>query len=353
MEGSGEEMKKSQNVLLLIIFSLGILLGAGYFDVEKLIHDKDNAIEKISTVANKGNSNEEYVWIGTLIDNPMYINEDQVALKQFGKDVGVKVTIEGPKDYDIPGQALAIEAAIARKPAGIMVLGMERGLIPAVNKAVEAGIPTITVDADLVDSKRIAFVGSNWYNIGVKQAEAMVKLIGGRGKVAVMGIGQADNMEQGYEGFKSIISKYPNITYLGESDDMCDVTEAQRITEDLLHTYPDISGIAGFDVSSGPGIGQAIKKLKKVGKVKVTCVDVEPAQLKLCKEGVIQKLVGQKRKLFTYYGARLLYDYNHSTISFFPGINKSQITPIPYIIDTGLIEVDESNVESFLQGGSK
>jgi ABC-type sugar transport system substrate-binding protein len=283
----------------------------------------------------------------------MYIKEDQEALKQFGKDMGVKVSIEGPKDYDIPGQAAAIEAAIARKPAGIMVLGMERGLIPAVNKAVEAGIPTITVDADLVDSKRIAFVGSNWYNIGVKQAEAMVKLIGGKGKVAAIGIGQADNMEQGFEGFKSVIRKYPDITYLGESDDMCNVEEAQRVTEELLHTYPDISGIAGFDVNSGPGIAQAVKAAKKAGRIKVTCVDVEPIHLKLCKEGVIQKLVGQKRKLFTYYGARLLYDYNHATISFFSGMNKRQITPIPYIIDTGLIEVDETNVESFLQGDKK
>lgn len=347
-------MYKSRRILIwaIVLTCIFIFCFAGIFYFEKFKNSVEESKAANSASNSKMNhSDEEYVWIGTMIGHPMYINNDQEALKQFGKDAGVKVTIEGPKEYDIPGQVAAIEASIGRNPAGIMILGMERGLIPAVNKAVEAGIPTIMVDADLVESKRIAFVGSNWYNIGVKQAEAMVKLIGGKGKVAALGIGQADNMEQGFEGFKSVIKNYPDITYLGEFDDMCNVEEAQRNTEELLNKYPNIAGIAGFDVNSGPGIGLAIKEAGKVGKIKVTCVDIEPIHLKLCKEGVVQKLVGQKRKLFTYYGARLLYDYNHATISFSPDKNKNQIAPIPYIVDTGLIEVDQTNVESFLQGG--
>ncbi len=295
-------------------------------------------------------NNEEYVWISTLTDHPMYINHDQKALKQFGRDMGVKVTIEGPKEYDIPGQAAAIEKVIERRPAGIMVLGMERGLIPMVNKAVRAGIPTITVDADLVDSNRLAFVGSNWWNIGVKQAEELVKLIGGKGKVAIMGIVGADNMEEGFAGFKSVIEDYPEVILVGEYDDMCDDQEAERLTEDILRKYPDIAGIAGFDVNSGPGIGEAIKKADLVGRIKVTCVDIEPIHLKLVKEGVVQKLIGQKRELFTYYGARLLYDYNHATINITRDDKSNSITRIPYIIDTGLIEVDINNVDSIMMG---
>lgn len=336
-------------LLVLCICLAGLLGGTTIEKIKKL--GEESRDSGTASAAGVDPSEEEYVWIGTMIEHPMYINNDQEALKQFARDVGVKVTIEGPREYDIPGQTAAIEAAIKRKPAGIMVLGMERGLIPAVNKAVDARIPIITVDADLVESKRIAFVGSNWYNLGVKQAEAMVKLIGGKGKVAAIGIGQADNMQQGYEGFKSVLKKYPDVTYLGEFDDMCNVEEAQRITEELLHRYPDIAGIAGFDVNSGPGIALAVKEADLVGKLKVTCVDIEPVHLKLCKEGVVQKLVGQKRKLFTYYGARMLYDYNHATLSFTPDKNKNMIAPIPYIIDTGLIEVDQTNVESFLQGG--
>lgn len=292
-----------------------------------------------------GSEVEEYVWIGTKIDDPMFINHDRKALAKFAKDFNVKVSAEGPKTYDIPGQIATIMEAIERKPSGIMVLGMEKSLVPAVNAAIEAGIPTITVDADLVESKRMAHVGSDWYSIGVKQAEAMIKLIGGKGKIALMGIGGADNMEQGFEGFRSVMDDYPDIYIVGEFDDMADKEEAKRITRTILQSYPDIAGIAGFDNMSGPGIGEALKELKKDGEIIVTCVDIEPEHISLLKEGVIHKLIGQKRELFTYYGASLLYDYNHKLLKETAEYFKNGASYIPYIIDTGLIEVDINNVD--------
>ena len=341
---------RKKKIALKIVFFVILVLSVGINIY--LIYGENNGLvtQKVGNTSQGDTLLEEYVWLATMTAHPMYVANDQVALREFGINMGVKVTIEGPKEYDIPGQVAAIEEVIKRKPAGIMILGMERSLIPMVNKAVEAEIPTITVDADLVESKRLAHVGSNWYNIGVKQAEAMVKLVGGKGKVAMLGIGGADNMEQGFEGFKNVMKDYPDIMILGEYDDMSDVEESKRITLELVKNYPDIAGIAGFDANSGPGIGEAIKELNLVGKIKVTCVDIEPVHLQLLKEGVIQKLIGQKRKLFTYYGARLLYDLNHATISITADDEKNGVTPIPYIIDTGLIEVDLTNVDSIIEG---
>lgn len=330
-------------ILLLICITSGVI-----FKTEFLKTDENKSNYSTSTQFSTTNANtEEYVWISCIAHQSMFVNHDHKALIQFGKDQKVKVSIEGPDEYDVTKQAEIIRQVIKRKPAGIMILGMEESLVEAVNEAVDAGIPTITVDADLPESKRMAYVGSDWFKIGQKQGEAIVKLIGGKGKVAVMGIGGAYNMQQGFEGFKSVIKNYPDIIYIGEFDDMANLDESQRITEDLLKRYPDIAGISGFDVNSGPGIGAAIKQYKMVGKVKVTCVDIEPIHLNLCKEGVIQKLIGQKRELFTYYGARLLYDYNHATLALSYNDKKNKITPIPFIVDTGLIEIDKDNVDSF------
>lgn len=341
-------MIKKRYIAQIIVIAIICVIG-GLFIRAKIVESNKKKVVLNFTPAESSKSKEEYVLIVSPVQQPMFIRHDYKALMQFGKDMKVKVSVEGPKGYDIVGEEDTIRKVIKRKPAGIMVVGVERSLTEAVNEAVEAGIPTVTVDADLPDSKRMAFVGSDWYEIGQKQAEAMVKLIGGKGKVAIMGIGDADNMQMGFEGFKSVIKNYPNIIYLGEFDDMASTEESDRLTEDLLKNYPDIAGIGGFDSESGPGIGTAIKRAKKVGKVKVTCVDIEPAQLKLCKEGVIQKLIGQKRELFTYYGARFLYDYNHATISLSPNDKKNKIYPIPSMIYTGLIEVDEYNVDSFLE----
>ena len=346
-------IKLRKNVYFAVLFLLVYLLGvASGFLVYSFYTDNlgmQNNHEPLPAKSNADVSQQEYVWIGTMTSHPMYVNHDQKALKKFGKDMGVKVTVEGPADYDIPGQAAAIEKVIKRNPAGRMVLGMERALVPLVNKAIEAGIPTITVDADLIESKRIAFVGSNWYNIGVRQAETLAKLIGGKGKVAIMGIFGADNMEQGFAGFKSVMANYPDIKIIGEFDDMADVDEARRITEEIISRHPDIAGIAGFDTNSGPGIAAAVKAADMAGKIKITCVDIEPLHLKYLKEGVIHKLFGQKRELFTYYGARLLYDINNPSISITGDDKKNGIIAVPYIIDTGFIEVDAGNVDNIIE----
>ncbi|MDF2614607.1 MAG: periplasmic binding protein/LacI transcriptional regulator [Clostridia bacterium] len=331
------------NVIIIVVFIISAAFNIYFISHKERVNStlySENSINADST--------EEYVWVATMTDNQMYINNDQKALKEFGKEMGVKVTIEGPKQYDVPGQIVAMEEVIKRKPAGIMVLGMETSLIPVVNKAIDAGIPTITVDADLVGSKRLAHVGSNWYDIGVKQAEAVVKLLGGKGKVAIMGIFGADNMQAGFQGFKSVIMDYKDITLVGEYDDMANVQESKRITLEILKEHPDIAAICGFDSNSGPGIGEAIKEADKIGKVKVTCVDMEPEHIKLLKQGIVQKLIGQKRKLFTYYGAKLLYDLNHSKLRITPDDAYNRVTNIPNIVDTGLIEIDSTNVDSII-----
>ena len=45
------------------------------------------------------------------------------------------------------------------------------------------------VDADVPGSKRLSFIGTDWYEIGTRQGEAMVRALQGRrGKVALLGL---------------------------------------------------------------------------------------------------------------------------------------------------------------------
>ena len=78
-----------------------------------------------------------------------------------------------------------------------------------INAAVEKGIPVICVDADVPGSRRLCFVGTDWFEIGVRQAEAMVQALGGRkGKVALLGlIGQEIDL-RAFAGFRSIAEKH-------------------------------------------------------------------------------------------------------------------------------------------------
>ena len=295
--------------------------------------------------------NEVYHYVSILVNYPMLVEHDQRGWKMACEELGVTAQISGPAEFDIPATIAAIETAAAQKPAGMGLLGNDKSYKSAIDKAVDAGIPFICVDTDVPESKRLAFIGTDWAQIGKQQGLAMVELIGGKGKVAAIGqIGNA-SMIMAFEEFKKVLAEYPDIQYLGESDSQGNEAEVARVTADLIRANPDIAGIGCFDAASAPGVAVAVKEANKVGAIKVTTVDIEPGQLSAIKDGVVQFAVGQKRELFTYYGVLTLFILNHSAMDFGKADNERvlDILPIPSNIDTGLIYVNEDNKDAFIK----
>lgn len=291
---------------------------------------------------------EEYVMVTTAVTMPMYVNHDQEAFIRWGKLHNVKVSILGPADWDVPAQINTLEEVIGTRPSGLLINGTDPAIAQAINKAVDAGIPTVVYDSNIPGARHHAFLGTNWYEIGKMQGEEMAKLLHGKGKVAYMGILGLANMESGFQGLLSVLKDYPGISVVGKFDDKANVELAARITSDLLAAHPDIAGICGFDSNSGPGIALAVREAGKAGKVMITTVDWEPEHLALVKAGVIQMLAGQKRELFTWYGAQFLYDMVHQTNVLSNNDAMAGITNIPYEINTGLLKITAQNVDTFI-----
>ena len=304
-----------------------------------------NIIQTYETVS----ESEEYIMITGAVNLPLFVRHEQPVFTEWGKKHGVKTAILGTVEWDVPGLIAIIEQVIQSKPAGLLIIGADPGIAQAINKAVDAGIPTVVYDPDVPASKRHCYIGSDWYTMGKLQGERMAKLINGKGKVAIMGILGQENMEAGFRGFEDAIKKYPGIEYIGKFDDKTNVETAAKITADLLTAHPDLAGLAGFDSNSGPGIGLSVKEAGKAGKVRITCVDAEPEHLQLVKEGVVDYLVGQKRELFSYIGAQLLFDMRHPTVRLSKDDAKAGVTPVPQTILTGPIEIDKSNVDLFIK----
>ena len=292
---------------------------------------------------------EEYVMVTTAVTMPMYVNHDQAAFKKWGEKMGVKVSILGPAEWDVPAQINTLEEVIGTHPTGLLVNGTDPAIAQVINKAVAAGIPTVVYDSDIPNSNRHAFLGTDWYEIGKMQGEEMARLLDGKGKIAYMGILGLTNMESGFHGLLDVLKKDPGIEVVGKYDDKANVEEAARITSDVISANPDIRGFCGFDSNSGPGIALAVREAGKTGTIKITTVDWEPEHLQLVKDGVIQMLAGQKRELFTWYGAQFLYDMVHHTNRLSGNDVNAGITSIPYIINTGLLRITRENVDEFIK----
>ena len=303
-----------------------------------------------SSASSQSYADEEYVWLSANSNLPLFTAHDHPALRLVGNELGVKVQIAGPNSIDIPNFVAAIEQTAARKPAGMMVVGWDpSALVPPINQAIESGVPVVCVDADVPASKRLAFIGTDWYDLGVRQGEAMVKALAGRrGKVALLGLIEQAIDQQAFAGFRTVTEK-AGLLAMEPQQDKGNQAEAARVAAAIIQANPDLVGMAGFDSESGPGMGQAIKEAGKTGKIVATCVDAEEQHLRLVKEGVLTAAVGQKRELFTYMGVKALFEFQHSKLRFTSDDKAAGVTPIPVNYNTGTYTVTRDNVDLFLK----
>ena len=305
--------------------------------------EKQAAIDTVDV-----SSYEEYVMVTTIVNYPMYVNHDQVAFKRWGQQRGVETSILGPSEWDIQAQISAIEQVVGTRPTGLLINGTDPAIASAIDKAVEAGIPTVVYDSDIPLSKRHAFLGTDWYEMGTLMGKEVVKLIGGKGKIVYLGILGMTNMENGYRGLMDVIEQYPEIELIGKYDDQANAEVSAKIAADVLSANPDLAAFSAFTPMSGFGGAQTVKEAEKVGDVKVTTVNYEPELLTLMEEGVIQQLVCQKRELFTWYGAQFLYDMVHNTNQLSKNDRAVGIANIPHSVNTGTFAITPKNMQPFL-----
>lgn len=319
-------------IILLVITSLLLCAVVGY-----------------AAPAKKNVSKQLYIEVSALgsID---YFYDHKLGMQMAGKALGVRTEYVGPADYDMAAMVTAFEQAIAKKPNGIVVVGFEPSLNAIVDKAVKAGIPVVTVDADLPGSKRIAFVGTGNYQAGFEGGQKLASLIGRKGKVAIMTKPGQSNLEERIRGYKESLAKFSDIQIVQIADTQSDPNVAAQAAAGLLQKFPDLAGIACVEAAGGSGAATAVKEAGKVGKVKIVSMDRGNEVLQSIKEGVISASIAQQTALMPFYAVQILYNLNNTNIPISTNNARAGITGTPTVIDTGVIVVDSSNYRYFMRG---
>ncbi len=290
-----------------------------------------------------------YVEVSAL-GNLDYFYDHKLGMKLAGEALGVRTEYVGPAEYDIPAMITAFEQAMAKKGIkGIVVVGFEPALVPIINKAVESGIPVVTVDADLPESKRVAFVGTGNYQAGVEGGNKLAELIGGKGKVAIMTkVGQS-NLEERVQGYKDALAKFRDIDLVQIVDTQSDAVIAAQVATAVLRKNPDLAGIGCVEAAGGTGAATAVKEAGLAGKVKIVSMDRGNEVLELIGQGVISASIAQRTALMPFYAVQILYNLANQDIPITEDNAKAGISTTPASIDTGVIVVDKSNYRYFLR----
>jgi ribose transport system substrate-binding protein len=313
-----------------------------------------SAIPALAQESEFGPADAEYTyyWISNKANLPLFVQYDYVGMKKIAEELGVRVVVGGPTDFDIPGFIAAVDQICAQKPSGVSVVGgWDPSLTEPVKRCIEAGVPTVVDDGDLPDSGRLAYIGTIWTQVGVAQAKKMMEVLPAGGQLAMMSIINAGNMREAVAGFTAYIEANGGGKYeiVANEDDGGDAQKAAQVTAALLAAYPDLKGIAGFDSESGAGIVTALREAgKNPGDIKVTAMEQTPDFFKTAQEGWVDGIIVQNRELFIYYAIKMLHDYNTNGLKTAGLGSADGGRPIPDTIDTGVAMITKDNVDKVL-----
>jgi len=306
----------------------------------------------VGKIGGSDRATQEYVWISQFSNLPLFVERVYPGLDAFARDFGVTVRKAGPTTVDLAAYIATVEQECARGPAGIIVVGgWDPALTEPVNKCIEGKVPVVVTDGDLFQSNRLAYVGTDWYNLGVVMAQAQIREHTARGltsgQVAVISPVQNENMQRSRAGIRATLEG-TGIEVVAEEDNDSQADIAAQKTAALLAAYPDLTGMIGLDSEAGPGIITALDEAGRGGELVVTVNEAGREFLNNIVEGKAVLITMEKYDLMNYVALFLLYTWHNDAIRT-AGVDPWESNWMPRSIDSGLVLVTKDNVEPVMK----
>ena len=226
--------------------------------------------------------------------NPFWTAEgDAVATE--AKKLGYTSKISAHKG-DTKLESDLIDTAITNKSVAVILDPANAdGSIGAVKKLVAAKIPVFLVNAEINQEKlaKSQLVSNNAQGAALGATE-WVKSIGSSGTyVELLGAPSDNNAATRSNGYKTVISQYPNIKLVGQEVGNWDQKQGYDKMQSLLAAHPDITGVIAGNDSMALGAIAALKQAGKLETVKVGGFDGSPDAAAAVTAGTMQYTVLQ------------------------------------------------------------
>lgn len=212
------------------------------------------------------------------------------------REYGLEVEWNAPTvEIDSKRQIEIVDSMVNRQLAGIVLAPVDRkALVGVIDRAARAGIPVSIFDSDVDTPNRVAYVATNNEEGGRMGARRLGELLGGKGKVAVIGFmpGSASTMEREHGFQDEMRARYPNVDIVALQFGMADRAKSMAVTENILTAHPDLAGLFADNESSTAGAIQALKS-RNLKNVKLVGFDPNEQFIAELKAGWVQAMVAQ------------------------------------------------------------
>ncbi len=290
---------------------------------------------------------ERYVFVATNIELP-YWQEAQAGFLDAAKQLGVKAELIGPVKYDPDAEAGMFQNVVEQHPAGICLSAARPEMFKAkIDKAISEGIPVICVDADVPDSRRVLYIGTDNFKAGRESVKRIAALVPGKGNIVVITIPGQRNIDDRLAGVVDALKNFPSMKLTKILDDKGDWRNAFDQISDMISKKEKIDGIICLEATGGPGASDALNRFEMAGKVPIVAFDKDPKTLELIEKGAIASTIAQKPYVMSFYGLKFLDDLHHNAVKEFKDWRSAPAAPLPSWVDTGTAVVDKNNLAVF------
>ncbi len=267
------------------------------------------------------------------LDIPVFNYAKVGAEREAAKRGNIDVIWRGPENADQLRQKEILESFITQRVDGIAISCLNGDfLTDTIDRAIDAGIPVVTWDADAPRSKRITFYGVDDLAAGRIMGEQAAALLNGKGKVALITSVGAVNLQRRLDGVREALARHPGIQVVEVYDIKEDPVRCAEIIASGTNRYPDLGAwisVGGWPVFTRNALDSVPPQTK------VISFDTIPPAPDLLKAGKVQVLLGQKYFGWGSESVRLLAEI------------KAGSRPAP-IIDSGVDLVTPGNVDQYV-----
>jgi simple sugar transport system substrate-binding protein len=287
--------------------------------------------------------NWKFIFVSHVNTNPFWVPlrygaEDACAL------LGTTFQWTG-SEKSIPAEMVnAFNAAVSSKADGIAVALIDpTAFNDPVEKALAAGIPVVSFNANAKGNKRLCYIGQDLFLSGKALGQKIVEAVS-EGNVAgfISTPGQL-NIQPRMDGAREAIKESGKNIKLEEIATGPTVNEELSRIQAFYSGHPDIKGMYAVDAGSTEGVGKtmAANKLREKG-IKAGGFDLLPTTLDAIKNGDLDFTIDQQPYLQGFYTIMVLFVYKIS--GGLSGLSD---------INTGLKFVTKAGVDPYLNTQSR
>jgi len=224
-------------------------------------------------------------------------------------DYGVSVELRELEGYDAGTQLAAIDELAPRVSALVLHPINEPGVQRRVDRLLDEGIPTVTLNSDLEHCGRVCYVGSDYY-AGGATAAAIIAICTRR--VAQLGVVAGVDAVLGHRqrllgALEYLREHAPGVRIAGRVSAQDDAGLAYDRTRALLEENPRIDTV--FVVAARVAeVCRAVIDAGRAPKVRVFAFDNVPSTVEMMRRGLVEVVICQQPFRQGYEAVRAAFD---------------------------------------------